>query len=223
MAKMGIRRSLDGFYAFLDRPLYLPARALLILLVIPLVLSLTEPLWNMTFTAPQYPDGLTLDIYAYTIEGGRDGADLKEINILNHYIGMQPLDRAKLSDLDWIPFGIGLLVLLTLRQAVIGNVRGLVDLVVLTTYFGLFSFGRFYYQLYTYGHNLDPTAPIKVEPFTPVLFGQKTIANFTTESYPQMGTWYVTLFATGITIVLLWHLIAGRREAVRAARRAEAA
>ena len=31
------------------------------------------PLWNMTMFAPQYPDGLRLDIYSYKLEGGNDG------------------------------------------------------------------------------------------------------------------------------------------------------
>ena len=61
--------------------------------------------------APQYPQGLTLDIYAHKVEGGRNGADIQEINTLNHYIGMKHLDRAQLSDLDWLPFGFGVLAL----------------------------------------------------------------------------------------------------------------
>ena len=28
------------------------------------------PLWNLTMFAPQYPDGLRLDIYSYKLEGG---------------------------------------------------------------------------------------------------------------------------------------------------------
>ena len=37
--------------------------------MIPLVLSFTQPLWNITLEAPQYPEGLTLDIFLHKLEG----------------------------------------------------------------------------------------------------------------------------------------------------------
>ncbi len=210
-----MRRSLDKFYEFLDRPLFLSARLLLALLVIPLALSFTEPLWSIDMQAPQYPKGLSIDIYSYTLEGGRDGADLQEVNILNHYIGMRKLDRAELSDLDWIPFALGALGILALRVAAIGNVRALIDLLVATAYFSAFSMFRFVYKLYEYGHNLDPDAPMKVPGFTPAIFGTKQIANFTTSSLPSLGTIYIGIFATGVFALAIWHLWAGRRAFVR--------
>ncbi len=212
-----MRLELAKFYAFLDRPLFPWSRLVLLLLVIPLALTMTQPLWRISMTAPQYPDGLYMDIYAHKIDGGNGGQHIKEINTLNHYIGMHKIDRAELSDLDWIPFALGLLIVLTLRCAAIGNVRALVDLAVIAGYVGLFAFGKFVYKLYVFGHNLDPEAPIKLEPFTPAIFGSKQIANFTTSSYPQLGAIYIGVFFTGMLGVLAWHLIAGRRQAVRAA------
>lgn len=209
--------ALDKFYAFLDRPLFMKSRVILLLLVIPLALTAVQPLWRISMTAPQYPDGLYLEIYAHKIDGGNHGQHIKEINTLNHYIGMHKIDRAELSDLDWIPFGLGLLVILTLRCAAIGNVRTLVDLVVIAGYIGGFAFGKFVYKLYVFGHNLDPTAPIKVDPFTPAIFGTKRIANFTTSSYPQLGSIFIGVFLAGIVAILVWHLIVGRRQAMRAA------
>lgn len=210
-----MRLALEKFYAFLDRPLFMPARVILLVLAIPLALTMTQPLWRISMTAPQYPDGLYLEIFTHKIDGGNHGQHIKEINTLNHYIGMHKIDRAELSDLDWIPFGIGLLLLLTLRCAAIGNVRALVDLVVVSTYISAFAFGKFVYKLYVFGHNLDPTAPIKVDPFTPAIFGTKRIANFTTSSYPQLGSVFMAMFSVGIVGVLGWHLIAGRRQALR--------
>jgi hypothetical protein len=210
--------TLDKFYQFLDRPLYGRARLLLLVLVIPLGLTFTRPLWRISMTAPQYPAGLYMEIYAHKIDGGNDGQHIKEINTLNHYIGMHKIDRAELSDLDWIPFGLGLLILLTLRCAAIGNVRTLIDLVVVAGYIGAFAMGRFVYKLYVFGHNLDPDAPIKLDPFTPAIFGSKKIANFTTESYPQLGSVCVGVFLAGIVGLLAWHLVAGRRQAMRDAR-----
>ena len=212
-----MKLALDRFYLFLDRPLFMWSRLILLLLVIPLALTMTQPLWRISMTAPQYPDGLYMEIYAHKIEGGNHGQHIKEINTLNHYIGMHKIDRAELSDLDWIPFAIGLLIVLTLRCAAIGNVRSLVDLVVIAGYVGVFALGKFVYKLYVFGHNLDPDAPIKLEPFTPAIFGSKQIANFTTSSYPQLGSMYIGIFFAGVLGLLGWHLIAGRRQAIRSA------
>ena len=207
---MTVTQQLSRFYEFLDRPLFGWSRAVLALLVIPLVLAFGEPLWKISLHAPQYPNGLWMDVYMHKVEGGNNGQHIKEINTLNHYIGMHKIDRGELSDLDWIPFAVGLLVMLALRCAAIGNVRALVDLVVVTAYVTAFAFGRFIFKMYVFGHNLDPTAPLKVKPFTPAIFGTKQIANFTTTSMPQLGSLFVGIFATGITALLCWHLIAGR-------------
>jgi len=209
--------ALDKFYSFLDRPLFMWSRLVLVLITIPLILTFTQPLWKISMNAPQYPDGLYMEIYAHKIEGGNGGQHIKEINTLNHYIGMHKIDRAELSDLDWIPFALGLLVVLTLRCAAIGNVRALVDLAVIAGYVGVFAMGKFVYKLYVFGHNLDPDAPIKIKPFTPAIFGTKQIANFTTHSYPQLGTFYIGIFFAGVLGVLGWHLIAGRKQAVNQA------
>ena len=45
--------------------------------------SFRMPLWDMTLVAPQYPDGLHI-----TAHGDHVGGDLREVNILNQYIGM---------------------------------------------------------------------------------------------------------------------------------------
>lgn len=208
---------LEKFYGFVQQPLHMRSRLVLALLVVPLLLAFTAPLWNISMVAPQYPKGLELDIYAHKVEGGRDGLDIQEINTLNHYIGMAPINRAALADLDWIPFALGVLVILTLRVAAIGNISALIDLAVITLYFSLFSLGRFVYKLYVLGHDLDPKAPVTVEPFMPAVFGTKQIANFTVTSLPRLATVYMGIFALGVVALTLWHLWVGRREALRAA------
>jgi copper chaperone NosL len=215
---MTIKQQIDGFYSFLDRPLFGWSRIALVLLVIPLALAFTQPLWRISLKAPQYPNGLWMEVYTHKVEGGNDGQHIKEINTLNHYIGMHKIDRGELADLDWIPFAVGLLLVLALRCAAIGNVRSLVDLVVLTGYVTVFAFGRFVYKLYVFGHNLDPTAPLKVKPFTPAVFGTKQVANFTTTSMPQLGSLLVGIFATGIMVMLVWHLVVGRASMLRTER-----
>ena len=93
-----MKDAVKKFYEFLDRPLFPSARLLLVVLLVPLFVSLVVPLWQIRMEAPQYPRGLHMDIYSYTIEGGNDGHDIVEINTLNHYIGMHKIDRQSLSD-----------------------------------------------------------------------------------------------------------------------------
>jgi len=193
---------LDRFYRMMGRPIVFRSRIVLGLLVIPLASTFALPLWRMRFQAPQYPQGLQLEIHAHTVDG-----DVSEINTLNHYIGMARIDRAALSDLDWIPFALGALSLLCLRVAAVGDLRSLVDLFVLFSYFSVFSFARFAYRLHVFGHELDPRAPFTVEPFTPAILGTKQIANFTTTSLPAAGTGTMGVFAIGLVAVLAWNLV----------------
>jgi len=62
----------------------------------------------------------------------------------------------------------------------------------------------FYHRLYTYGHNLDPTASIKVEPFTPPLFGTKQIANFSVTSFPDFGSFALAAFSILLLAAIIW-------------------
>ena len=113
--------------------------------------------------------------------------------------------------LDFMPFAIGALLLLALRVAVIGDVRSLIDLAVLTGYFGLFGMARFAYMLYTYGHQLDPRAPIEMAGFMPPVWGTRTIANFTVSSYPSTGTTLISIFGATVVLLALWQLWRGIR------------
>lgn len=200
--------ALERFQKRLGEPLRTRARFALVLLVLPLGLSFTAPLWVMHMQAPQYPSGLRLEILAYTVRG-----DVSEVNTLNHYIGMAPIDRTALSDLDWIPFAVGALALLALRVAAIGDRRSLIDLLVLFAYFSAFSMARFAYKLYVFGHDLDAQAPFEVEPFTPAILGSKEIANFTVTSLPGMGTFWLALFGTGLLAITLLSLRRAARQA----------
>ncbi len=190
----------------LAAPLGLGPRGLLVLAALFLVPVYLMPLWKLTMFAPQYPDGLRLSIYSYKLVGGNSGQDVKEINVLNHYIGMRDLAAADFTEFKWIPFVVGALGLLFLRCAVLGNLATVVDLLVLYLYFGLFSLWSFAYKLYRYGHDLAPTAAVKVPPFMPPLYGRKQLANFEVYSYPGVGSYALAvavLFVAGAA-VLAW-------------------
>ncbi|HET8549245.1 MAG TPA: hypothetical protein VFL57_14625 [Bryobacteraceae bacterium] len=191
---------------FFDRELTARSRILILIGVLLVIPVYVFPLYRMTLIANQFPDGLDLSIYAYKLEGGRSAArdDLREINTLNHYIGMRPLLESDFSEFNWLPLAVGAFALLALRAVVIGRMSKLIDLVVLFVYFGLFSFWGFYRRLYEYGHNLDPTAPVKVKPFTPPLIGTQQIANFTVTNVPDVASYLMVGFAVCL-LLAVWH------------------
>jgi copper chaperone NosL len=188
---------------FLARPLNLVSRLLLLAGVAFLIGSFFFPLWQIRLVAPQYRDGLELNIYSYELRPGNNGQHLDEINLLNHYIGMKPIHQADFVEMRWIPFVVGLFVILTLRAMVFGRMGNIVDLLMLFTYFGLFSMANFYYRLYTYGHDLDPKAAMTIDPFVPVIIGKNQIANFTQYSYPMAAS-YLFVGYVVVLLVVAW-------------------
>ncbi len=205
------------FIEMLDRTLSRPlgglARVALLAGVVLLTVALFVPLWKIHLVAQQFPEGLDLWIYPSRIAGGNGGQDLNEINILNHYIGMKSIEPANFPEMKWIPFGIGVFALVSLRAVVLGRVRTLVDTFVLFLYFGGFALGSFYWRLYTYGHNLDPTAPMTVAPFTPPIFGSQQLANFYVTSLPQAGGILLAAYGLLLTALLVVETRRRRRPA----------
>ena len=199
-------RLLDRSAAFLHAPIGAGPRSVLVLAACLIVAAHFLALWNLTMFAPQYPHGLRLDIYDNALVGGNRGQDIKEINILNHYIGMRELAAEDFTEFKWMPFVLGGIALLFLRATVLGTVKELVDATMIFVYFGAFSLWSFASKLYRYGHELAPGAPVKVEPFMPPVFGYQRIANFEVYSYPKAGSYLLfgVPFLLAVALVLVW-------------------
>lgn len=214
---------MHAFFARLNRllssPILLAPRVLVLLAALLLAAVYVSPLWNMTMFAPQYPDGLRLDIYSYKLAGGNNNQDIKEINVLNHYIGMRDLAEEDFTEFKWLPFVVGALGLLYLRVAALGTLMNLVDILVLNIYFSAFALWSFAYKLYMYGHTLSPTAAVKVEPFMPPLFGYKQLANFEVYSYPAPASYAMVASA----LLLVVALVIAWRQSNRLLQQAQAA
>ncbi|MDH3251247.1 MAG: hypothetical protein OEM41_00570 [Ignavibacteria bacterium] len=187
--------------SFFETPIDLRSRVLILLVAAMLIPTYFLPLWNMTLYSNQFPEGLQLNIYSHKLAGAKtqNRDDLREINSLNHYIGMRQLQEDDFTEFKWIPFVIGGVILLSLRVAILGKMSKLVDLFILFSYFGLFSLWSFYHKLYLYGHELEPEAAITIEPFTPPMFGHHTLANFEVYSYPGTGSYFMAV----VPVVLL--------------------
>jgi len=144
------------------------------------------PIWRIELSAPQYPEGLTLQIFARRIGGNVD-----IVNGLNHYIGMHALHTRDFVEFLVLPYiigtfaALGLLVAFTNRKALFYGWFWLFVLIAFT------SIIDFYRWEYNYGHNLDPAAPIQVPgmAYQPPLLGYKQLLNFGAFSIPDSGGW----------------------------------
>ncbi len=190
-----MQEKLKLFNRYLDAPLSMMSRFSILLAGLILIPIFFTPLWHLEFGSQQYPEGLELFIYSTKLVGGDDGNDLTEINILNHYIGMRELRDEDFTEFKWIPLFIGLLIVISFRSAVVGTLKSVVDVFFIFFYFSLYSVWRFWYMLTNYGHELDPKAAVKVDPFTPPVFGEKMVGQFTVSSFPSFGTYCFALFA----------------------------
>src|SRR5262245_64944955 len=122
-----MRTWIEKSQRFMETALGIAPRLVLVAAVLLLIPSYLFPLYDLTSFAPQYPEGLRLHIYSHRLEGGNGGQDVKEINVLNHYIGMRDLAADDFTEFKWIPFVVGGLGLLFLRTAVLGKMAHLVD------------------------------------------------------------------------------------------------
>jgi len=180
------------------------APAIALLGSVCLVVAGILPIWGTRLIAPQYPKGLDLWFY-----GGRVEGPLREVNTLNHYIGMQPVDLTAVPELAVWPLavvGSTILFLAALflpgwlgRLAFLGLV--LVPVVVLA------DIQRW---LIVFGTQLDPTSALRLDPFVPLVIGPSTVWNFTIWTYP------------GPALALIWAVgalsLVGRRAGRPAAR-----
>ena len=167
------------------------------------------PLWRIGLIAPQYPEGLGMVIRVDGV-GGLAPTDLDNINELNHYIGMKVIDPAAIPELKFLPWIVGVLVVLALVAAAWGNRRAAWAWVAGLVAFGVAGVGDFWRWMYDYGHNLDfEHAIIKVPGMTysPPIIGSKQLLNFTATSWPWIGAWCA---AAALALGLYALVFAGR-------------
>lgn len=154
------------------------------------------PLWQITLDAAQFPGGLRLNIWINKFSGDEGGGDIiANINILNHYIGMQKIYPDSIAELSYFPYVIYAMMGLGAVVAILNRAWSYLFWTIIIGILCLLGVYDFYLWMYDYGHNLDPKAPIKIEGMTymPPMFGEKDLLNFYVKSYPQLGTIMVAL------------------------------
>jgi len=163
------------------------------------------PMWGLTLVSTQYPDGLRMVVYPDHIRG-----DIAELNALNHYIGMTPISDALFVELRLLPLAFGLLALACVAAAFVRRWwASAVPLAIMVTVAG-YGFWSMTRRLYEFGHDLDPTAPIRIAPFTPPMLGTNQIAQFATYAYFSWGTFLPLLAGMIVLLVLVADLRTGR-------------
>jgi len=186
-----------------------------------LLCSIFLPYWQLDLKAPQYPRGLNVTTYVNHVTG-----DVREVDSLNHYIGMRPLADAAQLERSIAIVALITLVLLVEGVAFIHSKWAVLFALPAILYPGIFL-ADLYYWLRSFGNNLDPTAAMSnsVKPFTPPLLGHGKIGQF--ESHATMGTGLHLAIACSVLVVvgLVLHRRAYRPlyEAARQAAKAKGA
>jgi len=177
------------------------SKVLLVLSTIALVTSIFVPLWRIELDAPQYPEGLMMQIHANKL-----GGQVDIINGLNHYIGMQTLHAENFIEFTILPYIISAYALLILLTALVASKELLYFSFWAFVAFGIIAMADFWRWEYNYGHNLDPSAAIIVPgmSYQPPLIGFKQLLNFGAYSIPDIGGW---LFVAAGLLMLIAVLI----------------
>ena len=185
------------------RTTYLLPTLFLALAAVLLIVSIFTPYWKMTLHAPQYPKGLVAQAYVNRLVG-----DVKEIDGLNHYIGMRPLGEAASLELSLSIVAIAIISSLVLGTIMIHS-RWAALLALPALLFPVVFLGDLAYWLRTFGHNLDPKAPLSssIKPFSPPVLGEGKVGQFSTVAEPDVGL----ILAAAASLLIITGLFFHRR------------
>ena len=183
-------------------------RILLFLGLIAMAFAWSQPAWQILLWAPQYPEGLGMQIWLDNITG-----DVDVINGLNHYIGMREIEVEAFPEFKLMKgllvglIAIGLLPVVTGRRPFLW---GFVIVLFLAAFAGL---ADYWYWSREFGHNLDPKAAISVPGMTydPPLIGYKAILNFVAYSAPATGGYLLIGTGSLATALLAWEIWRNRK------------
>jgi copper chaperone NosL len=164
------------------------SKVVIVIISLALVVGFFLPIWAISLEAPQYPEGLGMNIWINKITG-----DLNTINGLNHYIGMKRIEPNSINELSYMPYILGFLAITGIITGLLGRKKLLTAWVVIFVALGIAGGIDFYKWEYDYGHNLNPEAAIKIPgmSYQPPLLGTEQLLNFTATSLPDAGGVFV--------------------------------
>ena len=144
--------------------------------------------WYIDLEAPQYPEGLSLQIWVNGVKG-----DLSSINNLNHYIGMGIIDNNMFPEFVILPYLLGVMIVCGILVALKNSRKWLFWYLVFLCLIAMVASYDFWRWEYEYGHNLNPHAAIKIPgmAYQPPFLGYKQLLNFLAGSLPDIGGWLI--------------------------------
>ena len=177
------------------------SRIIIAIASLSLIATYFLPVWFIYLLAPQYPEGLTMQIWLTHLSG-----EVEIINGLNHYIGMAKINEAMFPEFGFLVYIVAFYILAGLIVALVGKRSFLTGYLVMLALGAIAALVDFYQWGYKYGHNLDPAAPIQVPGlyYQPPVVGHKKLLNFDAYSYPDTGGWVVII--AGLIFFAIWIL-----------------
>jgi copper chaperone NosL len=180
-----------------------------------IIVSMRYPMWYMYLDSNNFPKGIGMALWA-THPGdpediGELDGGLKEINILNHFIGMKEISKETMPIFTILPV---VLVIAAVACVVAAFFRRRWASFAVMAFFAMISAGGLFalvYNLYSFGHHLDPTAAIKIDPFMPGIYGEHKLAQFTTYSNFYWGTYLLVIAFLLIVAAWVMDIISLRR------------
>ncbi len=148
----------------------------------------SAPIWYVALEAPNYPkEAFPEGIPVYYHFDGFSG-DVHEMNTINHFIGMDPMERGAPYLRALAPY---ILVLLALAYILfmLYDWKWLNYIMWIAVLLPVIFLGFYAYWLYWFGHHMHEWGAFKIKPFMPTVFGDGKVAQFTTHSYPTLGFW----------------------------------
>ena len=180
------------------------SKILIIIAALMVMLTFVFPLWYIDLEAPQYPEGIGLQIWINQIVG-QNPHDLANINGLNHYIGMKEIEPESIPELKIMPYLMIFMMLFGLMAGILGK-RTLVYIwILLFVIMAAIGMYDFYMWEYDYGHDLNPLAAIKIPgmAYQPPLIGSKMLLNFNAISMPHIATYILAIVVMLSAVALI--------------------
>lgn len=146
------------------------------------------PIWSVSLEAPNYPkEAFPEGIPVFFHFDGFSG-EVHEMNTINHYIGMDPMERGGPYERVLAPYALVftafLMFLFIIYDGKIFSLFMAIPAAMPLIFIGLYS-----YWLYWFGHNMHDYGAFKIKPFMPTVFGDGKVAQFVTHSYAAIGFW----------------------------------
>lgn len=181
-----------------------------------MALAFYSPIWWVSLKAPNYPaetfpDGVRIHFHMDGVKNGCQIRESKEVfedealdcvhemNTINHYIGMEPIEKGAKYETIAAPYlfvAMGLMLVAFMFYS--GPFWWLLALPAAGLPVGFVI--DYAAWLWYFGHNLSPMGAFTVKPFMPTVFGQGKVAQFSTYSYPHYG--YGLLVGVMVCLVL---------------------